>query len=426
MAQRYEQNDNQGRESNRDTGQQWQERNREYNRQGYPSNAESSRYGAQNDYGSQGGDRSHGSDTYTSRGYGSQFEPGNNSRYPNQSFSQDGSQYGSGPYARENYGAGAGSEGRNASRQAFRDLYQEHGQSAGRADDRYTNQGRQPGDSAAYYGENLRGRGGSESGRESDYGAFGAQGYGGEGGFGAAGYGGQGGYARYGSQGEYGVPGGYGGDHGNRQGNFGARHSAIERQVERGSRTAFADQQVSYGEGVYGGYGQGGRGASTDQRGQSWGNWGRESNIAGRQQRRAPKGYQRSDERLREDICERLMNRWDIDAGEVSVEVKDGMVTLEGTVQNRRERHAIEDLIDDCHGVKDIDNKIRVQSGGQGRNQSWDEAIHRDSSSGTASNQPAQSGQSSTTGARLGADTSSSAPAISASTVAKKKDQSRE
>ena len=56
------------------------------------------------------------------------------------------------------------------------------------------------------------------------------------------------------------------------------------------------------------------------------------------QQRRypmGPKGYMRSDERLREDISERLMQAYDIDSSEVTVQVQGGKVVLEGTVPNR-------------------------------------------------------------------------------------------
>ncbi|HEY9398155.1 MAG TPA: BON domain-containing protein, partial [Burkholderiales bacterium] len=186
---------------------------------------------------------------------------------------------------------------------------------------------------------------------QRDYGAWGAQGYGGEGGSGAQGYGGQGAYGRYGSQSDYGTPGGYGGDRIYRQ-------SGPQQPTGGGARFG---NQVSYGQGVYGGYGQGDMGTSTGQSGQSWGNWG-QSGVMGRSQHRGPKGYQRSDERLKEEICERLITRWDIDSSEVSVEVQGGKVTLEGTVPDRRMRHQIEDLIDDCHGVQDIENRVRVQS----------------------------------------------------------------
>jgi hypothetical protein len=76
-----------------------------------------------------------------------------------------------------------------------------------------------------------------------------------------------------------------------------------------------------------------------------------------------PKGYQRSDERLCEDISERLMQAEHIDSSDVSVEVKGAKVVLEGTVPSRHMKHAIEDLVDACPGVQDIDNRIRVVSG---------------------------------------------------------------
>jgi hypothetical protein len=74
-----------------------------------------------------------------------------------------------------------------------------------------------------------------------------------------------------------------------------------------------------------------------------------------------PKGYQRSDERLREDISERLMEARYIDSSDVTVEVSAAKVVLEGTVPERRMKHAIEDLVDACPGVQDIDNRIRVR-----------------------------------------------------------------
>ena len=75
---------------------------------------------------------------------------------------------------------------------------------------------------------------------------------------------------------------------------------------------------------------------------------------------RGPKGYQRSDERLKEDISERLMEAYHIDSSEVLVEVRGAKVSLEGTVPSRHMKHAIEDLVDRCPGVLDIDNRIRV------------------------------------------------------------------
>ena len=79
---------------------------------------------------------------------------------------------------------------------------------------------------------------------------------------------------------------------------------------------------------------------------------------------RGPKGYRRSDERVREDICEALMAATHLDASDVSVDVKEGVVILEGIVPERRMKHAIEDITADCRGVLDVENRIRVVRGG--------------------------------------------------------------
>lgn len=75
---------------------------------------------------------------------------------------------------------------------------------------------------------------------------------------------------------------------------------------------------------------------------------------------RGPRGYVRSDERIGEDIQERLTEDPMLDAGDVTVEVRDGMVTLSGQVRQRWLKHHAEDLVDACSGVRDIRNELRV------------------------------------------------------------------
>ncbi|WP_207766172.1 BON domain-containing protein [Solimonas fluminis] len=86
--------------------------------------------------------------------------------------------------------------------------------------------------------------------------------------------------------------------------------------------------------------------------------WRQESRQA---QRRTPKGYTRSDERIRDDVCEQLYHSRDVDVGNVSVEVKGGTITLEGSVPERGMKHRIEDICDRCIGVNDVENRIRVE-----------------------------------------------------------------
>ena len=76
---------------------------------------------------------------------------------------------------------------------------------------------------------------------------------------------------------------------------------------------------------------------------------------------RGPKGYKRSDERIKEDISERVWRAEYIDSSEVTIAVKDGAVTLSGTVPERWMRHEIENIADNCMGVQDIENSVRVQ-----------------------------------------------------------------
>ncbi len=78
---------------------------------------------------------------------------------------------------------------------------------------------------------------------------------------------------------------------------------------------------------------------------------------------RGPKGYTRTDDRIREDVCERLSLDDDIDASEIEVSVKEGEVTLRGSVITRSMKHQAEDLAEDVSGVRDVHNELRVMKG---------------------------------------------------------------
>ncbi|MFM6929798.1 MAG: BON domain-containing protein [Bdellovibrio sp.] len=76
---------------------------------------------------------------------------------------------------------------------------------------------------------------------------------------------------------------------------------------------------------------------------------------------KGPKNFKRSDERIQEEVCEMLTRHHDINADDVEVEVKDGEVTLFGTVSERRMKHMAEDVAERCFGVKDVVNNIRIK-----------------------------------------------------------------
>jgi hypothetical protein len=75
---------------------------------------------------------------------------------------------------------------------------------------------------------------------------------------------------------------------------------------------------------------------------------------------RGPKGYARSDERIREDVCDRLSWNDEVDATDVTVTVANGEVTLEGNVETRHMKRLAEDIAEQVPGVLDVHNRMRV------------------------------------------------------------------
>ncbi len=74
-----------------------------------------------------------------------------------------------------------------------------------------------------------------------------------------------------------------------------------------------------------------------------------------------PKDYQRSDERIYEEVCEGLTWHGRIDARNIRVNVKDGEVTLDGTVRDRMTKRMAESVADRVYGVKDVHNQLHIE-----------------------------------------------------------------
>lgn len=79
---------------------------------------------------------------------------------------------------------------------------------------------------------------------------------------------------------------------------------------------------------------------------------------------RGPKNYTRSDERIREDINDRLTEDPWLDASGIEVQVARCEVTLSGTVSRREDRRRAEDLAEQVSGVRHVQNDIRVDTAG--------------------------------------------------------------
>lgn len=74
-----------------------------------------------------------------------------------------------------------------------------------------------------------------------------------------------------------------------------------------------------------------------------------------------PTNYTRSDDRIREDVNDNLTDDWGVDARNITVSVKNGEVTLDGTVATRLQKRRAEDCAEDVSGVKHVQNNLRVQ-----------------------------------------------------------------
>jgi len=89
--------------------------------------------------------------------------------------------------------------------------------------------------------------------------------------------------------------------------------------------------------------------------------WNTTSPTTGQYAGRGPRGYKRGDERIREDVCDRLTDDPRIDASDIDIAVKDGEVTLSGGVRTRDEKRFAEDLIERITGVRDVNNNLKVK-----------------------------------------------------------------
>lgn len=165
--------------------------------------------------------------------------------------------------------------------------------------------------------------------------------------------------------------------------------SGFERGYNQ-SRSDYSQQQYNYPSGYRSGESYGGRDYDYDRdrydRGsQGYGNedrgwWDRASDAvaswfgdedAERRRRmdeqrahrrgRGPKGYRRSDERIKEDVNDRLSDDYYIDASDVEVAVENSEVTLTGTVRTRSDKRRIEDIAESVSGVANVENRLRVK-----------------------------------------------------------------
>jgi hypothetical protein len=77
---------------------------------------------------------------------------------------------------------------------------------------------------------------------------------------------------------------------------------------------------------------------------------------------KGPKGYNRSDVHLYEEVCERLTQHGQLDAREIQVSCENGEVVLRGSVKDEEARKIAEECALGVSGVRKVRNKLKLWS----------------------------------------------------------------
>lgn len=77
------------------------------------------------------------------------------------------------------------------------------------------------------------------------------------------------------------------------------------------------------------------------------------------------KGPKRSDQNIDDEVRRHLTQHGHLDASKVDVNVKNGVVTLTGTVDTRQDKRTAEQVADSVPGVKDVENQLKIQQNQQ-------------------------------------------------------------
>jgi osmotically-inducible protein OsmY len=179
------------------------------------------------------------------------------------------------------------------------------------------------------------------------------------------------------------------------------------RDTRRGggdpSRGGYGDRD----RGVYG-YGHGGYGGRNDDNDRgllqragdqiaSWFDTDGGDHRGGDHRGKGPQGYSRSDQRIEDDVNDRLSDDPMVDATNIRVSVSGGEITLEGEVDSRQAKRQAEDCVDRISGVKHVQNNLRVrqpgqttgqagsQTGGQASGQTRGQSAHQTTGAGSSS-----------------------------------------
>lgn len=76
---------------------------------------------------------------------------------------------------------------------------------------------------------------------------------------------------------------------------------------------------------------------------------------------KVPKGWSRSDEHLKEEVSEALYRNQSVDATDIEVSAKDGIITLSGTVDSPEAKRVAESCAQKVSGIEDVLSHLSIR-----------------------------------------------------------------
>ncbi len=102
--------------------------------------------------------------------------------------------------------------------------------------------------------------------------------------------------------------------------------------------------------------------------------------VRGGYRGRGPRGYRRGDDRILEEVNDRLTDDDFLDASQIVASVQNGEIVLAGYVYNRTSKRRAERLAESVAGVTNVENRLRVIPYGATAANNWD--MRQDAGSG--------------------------------------------
>ena len=154
----------------------------------------------------------------------------------------------------------------------------------------------------------------------------------------------------------------------NRESDYGTNYGEEERSNR--TRNMYGGDTSNYGNANQGGYDRGWWDRTRDEVSSWFGDDDAErrrrmDKTTGPHKGKGPKGYHRSDERIREDVCDRMSDNPMIDASDIDIKVEGSEVILTGTVESKEDKRRAEDIAESISGVSNVQNQLRVEQSGR-------------------------------------------------------------